>query len=95
LYSIRFLRQVMNESVRCSVLGAVAGRVQAVDVEVGGHQIPAHTPVVMAIGVTHVNEEFYPAPERFDPGRFTEENVKSRPSLSFNPFGFGKRKCLG
>jgi cytochrome P450 family 20 subfamily A len=33
---------------------------------------------------------------RFDPDRFSEDNVKSRPSLAFSPFGFaGKRKCPG
>ena len=33
---------------------------------------------------------------RFDPERFSPDNVKLRPALSFEPFGFaGKRKCLG
>ena len=32
---------------------------------------------------------------RFDPERFSAANVNSRPSLAFEPFGFGKRKCLG
>ena len=32
---------------------------------------------------------------RFDHERFSEANVKSRPSLAFEQLGFGKRKCLG
>lgn len=33
---------------------------------------------------------------RFDPDRFAPENVKDRPSLAYQPFGFaGKRKCPG
>ena len=33
---------------------------------------------------------------RFDPERFSEDKVKSRHPLAFQPFGFaGKRKCPG
>ena len=33
---------------------------------------------------------------RFDPDRFSAENMKNRPAFAFEPFGFaGKRKCLG
>ncbi|ELU05646.1 hypothetical protein CAPTEDRAFT_145552, partial [Capitella teleta] len=95
VHQLPYLRQVLNESLRCSVLAPFAARVQSTDVEIGGHTIPANTPVLMALGVTLCNDEFYPDPEIFDPERFTEENMKNRPSLAFEPFGFGKRKCLG
>ena len=33
---------------------------------------------------------------RFDPDRFSSENIKELPSLAYQPFGFaGKRKCPG
>ena len=33
---------------------------------------------------------------RFDPDRFSAENMKNRPAFAFEPFGFaGKRKCFG
>ena len=33
---------------------------------------------------------------RFDPDRFSPEEIKKRPSLAYQPFGFaGKRKCPG
>ena len=33
---------------------------------------------------------------RFDPDRFSPENIKQLPSLAYQPFGFaGKRKCPG
>ena len=33
---------------------------------------------------------------RFDPDRFSSENIKQLPNLAYQPFGFaGKRKCPG
>lgn len=42
--------------------------------------------------VMHKSSSFF----RFDPDRFSPDNVKSRPNFAFEPFGFaGKRKCPG
>lgn len=91
-----YLHQVIDETLRCSVLAPWAARYQDFDSELGGHKIPKNTPVIHALGVSLQNEKYFPQPHRFDPDRFSAENSKSRPSYAFQPFGFaGKRICPG
>lgn len=47
---------------------------------------------VMAI---HHDPEFYPNPEKFDPERFTHDEVQKRNPYTFLPFGIGPRACIG
>ena len=43
----------------------------------------------------HRDPKIYPDPEVFDPERFNEENINSRHSSLFLPFGDGPRNCIG
>ncbi|CAH1789282.1 unnamed protein product [Owenia fusiformis] len=93
---LQYGRQVQDETLRCSVLAPWTARYQHMDVELGGHTIPAETPVILALGVSLQDEEYWPEPTKFDPDRFSPENSKLRPDMAFQPFGFaGKRKCPG
>ncbi|XP_052805884.1 cytochrome P450 20A1-like [Mya arenaria] len=90
-----YLSQVIDETLRCAVIGPYAARYQDHDSELGGHIIPKNTPVIHALGVASYNEKVFPEPEKFDPDRFAPEK-KHLHHLSFVPFGFaGKRKCPG
>lgn len=37
----------------------------------------------------------YPNPEKFDPSRFTPEEIAKRPKLDYLAFGAGQRGCFG
>ncbi|XP_072179123.1 cytochrome P450 20A1-like [Diadema setosum] len=91
-----YLRQVLDETLRVSVLAPFAARVQDIDVVLGGHVIPKGTPVVHALGVSLWSEKTFPNPEVFNPDNFSAENVKNRHRNAFQPFGFaGRRVCPG
>lgn len=42
-----------------------------------------------------VDTKVFPDPYKFDPERFTKENVQSRHAYNFLPFGEGPRICIG
>lgn len=59
------------------------------------YTIPKETPIWIPSLAIHMDPEFYPNPERFDPDRFTAEAVSERNPLTFLPFGDGPRNCIG
>ncbi|XP_076460824.1 cytochrome P450 20A1-like [Babylonia areolata] len=93
---LKYLRHVLDETLRCAVLTPWAARYSDEDIELGGHKIIAETPVIHALGVVLMDEHIWPNPTTFDPDRFSEERSKGRPTLAFSPFGFGGgRQCPG
>ncbi|XP_035679840.1 cytochrome P450 2U1-like [Branchiostoma floridae] len=61
-----------------------------------GYQLPAGTAVIANLWSVHMDPEYWPDPERFDPERFldAEGKVINNPD-SFLPFSAGRRVCLG
>uniref|UniRef100_A0A1I8FSC8 Cytochrome P450 n=1 Tax=Macrostomum lignano TaxID=282301 RepID=A0A1I8FSC8_9PLAT len=83
-----FHRAFLDETMRLSCLAPFAARVSDAEVEVGGHTLPAGTPVIQALGAAGMCSEAYPEPDDFNPDRWTGQQL-------FEPFGFGRRKCPG
>ncbi|XP_077997365.1 cytochrome P450 20A1-like [Glandiceps talaboti] len=92
-----YAKQVFDEAMRCAVIAPFAARVNNVkDMKIQGFTIPKGTAVVHAIGVVSQDQKIWPNPDRFDPDRFSSEEVSKRHPLAFSPFGFaGKRVCPG
>ncbi|KAK4873034.1 hypothetical protein RN001_015063 [Aquatica leii] len=42
----------------------------------------------------HKDPDIYPNPEEFDPERFSPENIRSRHTCTWMPFGVGPRTCI-
>ncbi|CAH1238385.1 CYP20A1 [Branchiostoma lanceolatum] len=91
-----YLRQILDETLRCAVVAPWGARYMDLDAEIGGHVVPSKTPVIHALGVVLQDERIWPEPNKFDPERFDAGNSKDRHKLAFQPFGFaGGRKCPG
>jgi cytochrome P450 len=63
--------------------------------EINGFPITAGSIIVLSSWVAHRNPEFWPEPERFDPGRFLPGQGQGRPKFAYFPFGGGPRVCIG
>lgn len=50
--------------------------------------------LVIPIAAIHRDPLLYPEPNKFNPERFSEENVKRRHPMAFLPYGAGPRYCL-
>ena len=65
------------------------------DFDFGGFHIPAGTPVGISPAAVHADPVHWPDPARFDPLRFSPENVAGRHKYAWVPFGGGVHMCLG
>lgn len=57
--------------------------------------LPRGTATYIPVYGIHHDPQYYPDPDRFDPERFTQENMKERHQFTYLPFGGGPRICLG
>ncbi|CAF3177688.1 unnamed protein product [Rotaria socialis] len=92
-----YLTNIINESLRLSVLAPWAARVSTDDnISICGYKIPAGTPIIHALGVVLQDDQIWTNPNEFNPDRFDQMNRRTLPTLAFSPFGFaGKRICPG
>lgn len=57
--------------------------------------IPAGTNIIIPVDGLHNDERFFENPSKFDPERFSDENIKKRPPFVYIPFSEGGRMCIG
>jgi len=96
LPKFEFLDRFIHETLRRrSPVGILPTRKAARDIQYGKQFIPKGTLVGLSIDSIHMNPEYWPEPEKFDPDRFLPENKKGRNTFSFLPFSLGQRQCIG
>lgn len=87
--------KVIKESMRLYPSAWSISRHALADDEIGGYKIPAGAIVAVSPYTLHRHPGFWPAPEKFDPERFTPEQEADRHRYAYIPFGAGARQCIG
>ena len=90
-----YMQQVINEVLRLYPAAYLFAREAIVDDVLDGYPIPAKMLIFISPYVGHRDPTYWPDPERFDPERFTAEQVASRPRHVYYPFGEGPHVCIG
>ena len=87
---------VMKESLRLVVPVPGVMRRTSAETDLLGYRVPAGTYVAANLWGVHHFEEWWPEPERFDPGRFAADRREDKVHRhAFMPFGNGVHKCIG
>jgi cytochrome P450 len=77
----------VNEMMRYDGPGLATSRLFSEDIEIGGHQVPANTPVILFMAGANRDPRHFEDPDRFD---VTRENAKDHLG-----FGHGLHRCVG
>jgi cytochrome P450 len=93
LRKLTYTASVVEEVMRLYPPVWLLPRIAQADDEIGGYHVPAGSDVVVVPYTLHRHPEFWPDPERFDPGRFTA--AERPPRYAYIPFGAGPRFCIG
>jgi cytochrome P450 len=92
---LEYTRRVIAESMRLFPPAYAIGRRAINAFNVGGYTVPARALVMVSQFVQHRDPRWYDDPERFDPDRWSADEVAKRPKFSYFPFGAGTRVCIG
>lgn len=97
LKDMKYLDMVINETFRLHPPVPVLNRVctQKYTIEDSNITLNVGEKLMIPIYALHHDSKYYSDPEIFDPERFNEENISSRPHGTFLPFGDGPRICIG
>jgi cytochrome P450 len=88
-------RRVFLEAVRIWPPVYWTGRTVRGAMVLGGCRLPAGITAMVSPWVTHRDPDLWSHPQRFDPDRFTPDQVKKRPKGTYFPFGLGPQNCIG
>lgn len=102
LLKMKYLDQVISETLRMYPTAYILTRVNTKTYTIPAQQLnetnltldPGTTVTLPIIGL-HMDPEYFPNPNKFNPDRFSDVNKAKIVPGSFMPFGSGPRNCIG
>ncbi|XP_044740001.1 probable cytochrome P450 4p3 [Chrysoperla carnea] len=95
LPKLKYMEMVLKESMRLTPTIPLIVREPSQDIKIGNYIIPKGVSILIPIFTIHRNPEYWENPLKFDPERFTAENIKNRHPYAYIPFSAGPRNCIG
>ncbi|XP_047996590.1 cytochrome P450 6B4-like [Leguminivora glycinivorella] len=94
---LSYMSKVFDETLRMYPIAPDLRRKSSSTYKIPGTNITIEKNQLVKIPILgiHHDETIYPNPEVFDPERFSPENIATRHSCAFLPFGVGPRHCIG
>ncbi|KAL8597011.1 hypothetical protein ACOMHN_050110 [Nucella lapillus] len=90
---LKYMEQTIHETLRMHPPATTITRLASETVTIKGLTIPKGFGVMIPCAEVMMDPEYFPDPQRFDPDRFSDK--ASVDPISFLPFGFGPRACVG
>ncbi|PSN38878.1 hypothetical protein C0J52_18965 [Blattella germanica] len=97
ILEMSYLDQVVSETLRKYPPVPILNRECTNEYMIPGTDVVIEkgTPIVIPVVSLQHDPKHYPNPEKFDPDRFTEEEIQKRHPYVYLPFGEGPRICIG
>lgn len=102
LQEMKYMDMVVSEMLRRWPLAATNERIvtkpyvlQSFDGTSSKVQLNVGDGIWIPTYALHMDAQYFPNPEKFDPERFNDENKSSIRSGTYLPFGIGPRNCIG
>ncbi|XP_050444381.1 cytochrome P450 4C1-like isoform X2 [Adelges cooleyi] len=95
LQKMDYLERVIKETLRLYTVTPLFGRKVEKETMIGGYLIPEGSTFMICTQLLHLNANFYPEPEKFNPDNFLPEACRSRHPYTFIAFSGGYRNCVG
>nr|WP_072846132.1 cytochrome P450 [Rhodococcus tukisamuensis] len=95
IHKLRYLRRVVDETLRLWPIAPGFFREPKQDTTLGGYTVAAGQAMFALTLQVHRDPVWGEDPLAFDPDRFLPERTRSRPAGIYKPFGTGMRSCIG